>query len=90
MLRVSARSGSFFAGTRPVERRAGQRPLGRIAIAPEERRQAIVDGWPKQFVSAAATRLGLPSDADFEMIVADYLAGEGGDEARANTMRPAL
>ncbi|HEX2114121.1 MAG TPA: NAD-dependent epimerase/dehydratase family protein [Alphaproteobacteria bacterium] len=57
-----------------VERHGGKEAAARIAFAPNARLQAIVDGWPKQFVSETATRLGLRSDANFDAIVADHLA----------------
>ena len=58
-----------------LERRrgAGER-VGRVTFAPEPALQSIVDGWPKRFMSADASRLGLGSDPDLEAIVASYLA----------------
>jgi len=36
--------------------------------------QAIVDGWPKRFISERATQAGIGADPDFDAIIADYLA----------------
>ncbi len=57
-----------------VARHGGSEAAARIAFAPDARLQAIVDEWPKQFVSETATRLGIRSDATFDAIVADHLA----------------
>ena len=57
-----------------VERHGGKQAAARIAFDPDAKLQAIVDGWPKQFVSETATRLGIRSDVDFNAIVADHLA----------------
>ena len=48
---------------------------GRITLAHEPALQAIVDGWPEQFVSEAATRLGFRADADLDAIIEDHLHG---------------
>ncbi len=55
-------------------RRSAGEPVGRVTFAPEPALQAIVDGWPKRFVSADASRLGLAADSDSEAIVTAYLA----------------
>ena len=50
--------------------------VGRIetrATASPDGRQAVVDGWPKHFLSIHAGRLGLEPDADFDAIVADHV-----------------
>jgi nucleoside-diphosphate-sugar epimerase len=57
-----------------VERHGGKEAVSRITFAPDARLQEIVDGWPKQFVSETATRLGLRADPDFDAIVSDHLA----------------
>jgi nucleoside-diphosphate-sugar epimerase len=59
-----------------VERRgASGRVTGRVTLAPEPALQAIVDGWPKQFTSEIATRLGLHADADLDTLIEDHLRG---------------
>jgi nucleoside-diphosphate-sugar epimerase len=59
-----------------IERqRVKAQAIGRITIQPDPVLQAIVDGWPKRFVSVDASRLGLGSDASFDAILAEYLAG---------------
>lgn len=55
-----------------VERRGAK---GHVTLAPEPALQAIVDGWPKQFVSETATRLGLHADADLDALIEDHLRG---------------
>lgn len=47
---------------------------GRISVVPDDTLQRIVDSWPKQFVSQAATRLKLGADPDFAAVIEDYLA----------------
>lgn len=59
-------------------RHAGGRRLGRVAWAPDPALQAVVEGWPGRFHSAAAARLGLPTSETLEGIIADFLA-EAGD-----------
>ena len=56
-------------------RRKNAGAIGRIAYEPDPALQAIVDGWPKHFVSADADRLGLKSDPNFDAIVSEYLCG---------------
>jgi nucleoside-diphosphate-sugar epimerase len=58
--------------------RFGQtRQLGRITWEADARLQAVVDGWPSNFVSERASRNGICADADFDEIirafVEDYL-----------------
>lgn len=49
--------------------------LSRVAWtdAPDPILQAVVDGWPRRFVSATANRLGLAADADLAALIADHL-----------------
>lgn len=54
-----------------VERRGAS---GHIRIAPDGHLQRIVDGWPKRFVSAIATRLGLHADVDIDAVIDDHLS----------------
>ena len=56
-----------------LERRAGGRALGRVSFAPQPALQAIVDGWPKVFVSALASRHGIRADGSFDEIVSSYV-----------------
>jgi nucleoside-diphosphate-sugar epimerase len=50
---------------------------GQITWASEPALQAVVDSWPRRFVSARATRLGLAADASADEIVARFI-GENG------------
>lgn len=56
-----------------VGRRAGAAAAARVRFAPDPAIQAVVDGWPKRFLSLHAARLGLAPDADFDAIVADHV-----------------
>ena len=56
--------------------------IGSITFEPDPLLQNIVDGWPKRFVSADATRLGLGSDPSFDAIVAEYLAGQDAPQVK--------
>ena len=61
--------------------RFGQtRRLGRVSWEPDAKLQAVVDGWPGQFVSERASRNGICADADFDEIirafVEDYLPAQ--------------
>ncbi|MDP3548207.1 MAG: NAD-dependent epimerase/dehydratase family protein [Phreatobacter sp.] len=56
-----------------VGRQAGPAAAARVRFAPDPALQAIVDGWPRRFISAHAARLGLAPDADFDAIVADHI-----------------
>ncbi|MFL6655897.1 MAG: D-erythronate dehydrogenase [Sulfurifustis sp.] len=56
-----------------LERFRDTRRVGRVSFAPEAWMQAIVDQWPKQFVSARATRYGIGADASFDEIVGAFL-----------------
>lgn len=58
---------------RSLDRFRDTRRLGRVSFAPEAWMQAIVDRWPKQFVSARATRYGIGADASFDEIVDAFL-----------------
>jgi nucleoside-diphosphate-sugar epimerase len=55
------------------QRRPG-RAIGSVTFSPDPILQPIVDGWPKRFVSADASRLGLGPDPDLDEIYAGYLA----------------
>ncbi len=46
---------------------------GRITYRPDPGVQAIVNGWPRRFVSRHAAGLGLGPDADLEALILDYL-----------------
>lgn len=45
---------------------------------PDPAMSAIVAGWPRRFVSATASELGIGPDADFDAIIADYLVHKEG------------
>ncbi|MGR3321568.1 MAG: NAD-dependent epimerase/dehydratase family protein [Pseudooceanicola sp.] len=51
---------------------------GQVTYAPDAQVQAIVDGWPRHFVSDAAGRLGIGPDADLDALVRDYLDNREG------------
>lgn len=51
----------------------GRRPRGAVSYAPDPALQAVVDGWPQHFASAAASGLGLAADADLAALIADHL-----------------
>ncbi|MBA1145909.1 NAD-dependent epimerase/dehydratase family protein [Ectothiorhodospiraceae bacterium WFHF3C12] len=50
------------------------RGLGTVSYELDEAAQAVVDGWPRRFVSERATRAGLRSEDAFESIVEAYIA----------------
>lgn len=56
-----------------LARFGAERTLGRVSFAPERGLQAIVDGWPKVFVSAPASRHGIQADASFDDIIRFYI-----------------
>ncbi|MCW8085258.1 NAD-dependent epimerase/dehydratase family protein [Sabulicella glaciei] len=60
-----------------LPRHAAGRTLGRVAWAPDPALQAVVDGWPRRFQSAAATRLGLPGAETLDDIIRDFLREAG-------------
>ncbi len=51
--------------------------LGKITFAPDATLEAIVDSWPKGFVSRTASAVGISSDASFENIARHYIASFG-------------
>jgi D-erythronate 2-dehydrogenase len=51
----------------------GAVPRGTVTYAPDPALQAVVDGWPRRFVSATARRLGLEADADLPALIADHV-----------------
>lgn len=51
---------------------------GTVRFAPDPQVQAIVDSWPKGFVSVTAQRLGIRPDADLDAVIDDYLAHRNG------------
>lgn len=59
---VTARLPEGGAATRPA-----------MTSSPDPILQAVVDGWPRRFVSATANRLGLAADADLAALIADHL-----------------
>lgn len=52
---------------------ASGRRLGRVSWVPEPGLQAVVDGWPRRFESAAASRHGIGADADLDEIIHAFL-----------------
>lgn len=73
-MNLPALSASVADMVAALARHGGQGVAARVSIAPDPALQAIVDGWPRRFVSAAATGLGLASDASVDAIIADHLA----------------
>ena len=67
-----------------LERFAGQRRLGRVTWAPDPVLQAVVDGWPRRFRSAAAARHGITADPDIGAIIDGFL----NDPTRTSTDHP--
>ncbi|WP_164867961.1 NAD-dependent epimerase/dehydratase family protein [Rhodovarius crocodyli] len=43
-----------------------------VRMVPDPVTQKVVDGWPKRFVSAHASALGIGADADLAALIADY------------------
>lgn len=56
-----------------LRRCAAGRRIGDVRIDPEPRLQAVVDGWPKAFVSERASRNGIAADAGFDEIVRAFI-----------------
>lgn len=54
---------------------------GKVHFDPNAALQAIVESWPREFVSETATRLGIHADASFDDIIHDYLAQQGASTA---------
>ncbi|HEX7882456.1 MAG TPA: hypothetical protein VF499_06945, partial [Afipia sp.] len=48
--------------------------LGKMTFAPDAAFEAIVDSWPKGFVSRTASAIGISGDGNFDGIVRDYIA----------------
>ncbi|WP_207539894.1 NAD-dependent epimerase/dehydratase family protein [Sabulicella rubraurantiaca] len=64
-----------MAGALP--RHAAGRSLGRVTWAPDPALQAVVDGWPRRFQSAAAARLGLRASETLDDIIRSFLLEAG-------------
>jgi nucleoside-diphosphate-sugar epimerase len=60
-----------------LERTVDRSRLGQITFAPDAALEAIVDSWPKGFVSRAASAIGISSDDSFDSIIRHYIAGLG-------------
>jgi len=60
-----------------LERTVDPSHLGKITFAPDAALEAIVDSWPKGFVSRAASAVGISGDDTFESIVRHYIASLG-------------
>ncbi len=65
-----------------LQRVAGDRPLGKISVAPDPFIEAIVAGWPSDASHARADALGLPREASLDEIVAYYIQDYVDVEAR--------
>jgi nucleoside-diphosphate-sugar epimerase len=57
-----------------LQRFKNLRALGRVTFAPDAKLQAVVESWPKRFVSERASRHGIRADASFEEIIRHFLA----------------
>jgi nucleoside-diphosphate-sugar epimerase len=57
-----------------VERRRANRSVGRITFAPDAQLQAIVDDYPRRFVSELAARHGIAADASMDEVIDRFLA----------------
>lgn len=68
---------SMFDIVAALERSVDPSRLGKITFAPDAALEAIVDGWPKGFVSRTASAIGISSDESFETIVRHYIASLG-------------
>ncbi len=62
-----------------LRRVAGQRPLGRITVAPDPFIEAICKTWPQDAEFERALALGLPKEETLDQVVSyyieDYLGG---------------
>lgn len=56
-----------------LQRFGRTRRLGRVIWEPDASLQAVVDGWPSQFVSARASQNGIRADADFDEIIGAFV-----------------
>lgn len=56
-----------------VERMSAGRLLGRVTFERQAGLQAIIDGWPKVFVSDFAAQNGIYADASFDEIIRAYI-----------------
>ena len=59
-----------------LRRAGGAEAAARIRFAPDARIKAIVQSWPARFDTARATALGFEADADFDQVVAAYVASQ--------------
>jgi nucleoside-diphosphate-sugar epimerase len=64
-----------------LRRTQTQQAKGEVHFEPNAALQAIVESWPREFVSETATRLGIHADASFDDIIHDYLAQQGASTA---------
>ncbi len=57
-----------------LERTIDPSRLAKIAFTPDATLEAIVDSWPKGFVSRTASAIGIAGDDNFDSIVRHYIA----------------
>jgi nucleoside-diphosphate-sugar epimerase len=57
-----------------LQRFRNVRALGRVTFSPDAQLQAVVESWPKRFVSERASRRGIGSDASFDEIIRHFLS----------------
>jgi nucleoside-diphosphate-sugar epimerase len=57
-----------------LQRFRNVRALGRVSFAPDAKLQAVVEGWPRRFISERASRHGIQADASFEEIIRHFLS----------------
>jgi nucleoside-diphosphate-sugar epimerase len=60
-----------------LKRTVDPQRLGKITFAPDATLEAIVDSWPKGFVSRTASSVGISGDDSFDSIVRHYIASLG-------------
>jgi D-erythronate 2-dehydrogenase len=68
---LSVTAGEMVAA---LERFRNGRELGRVSFAPDAKLQAVVESWPKRFVSERASRHGIGADASFDEIIRHFLS----------------
>ncbi len=72
-LNLPALSVSIAEMVAALDRHAATRRLGRVTWAPDPALQAVVEGWPRRFHSAAALRHGIRADASIDEIIEAFL-----------------
>jgi predicted ATPase len=77
---IAVRIGDALAALRRI---AGDTVADRVKQVPDAKIQKIVDGWPYNFASARARRMGFEADASIDEIIEAHIEDElGGKIAR--------